>query len=127
MNGHIKRDNFYPEVCDFFKAALNYIRDKFPHNDIVVNNAIISDLTKRATVDITSVYAVLERFPRMLEKDKLTSLENKFLEYQLLDDDELPDMSLIMVDGTSENRRVDKVWGEIVNTENLVTARKLSL
>lgn len=63
----------------------------------------------------------------MLEKDKLTSLENKFLEYQLLDDDELPHTSLIMADGTSENRRVDKVWGEIVNTENLVTARKLSL
>ena len=32
----------------------------------------------------------------------MTALENEFLEYQLLDDNELPDTSLVMPDGTVE-------------------------
>ena len=43
----------------------------------------------------------------------MTTLENEFLEYQLLDDSELPDTSLVMPDGTVENRRIDEVWPEI--------------
>ena len=40
----------------------------------------------------------------------MTTLENEFLEYQLLDDSELPDTSLVTADGTVENRRIDEVW-----------------
>ena len=45
-----------------------------------------------------------------MEEDEVTTLENEFLEYQLLDDSELPDTSLVMADGTVENRRIDEVW-----------------
>lgn len=109
IEGTPKINNFYQEVREFFITALTYIRDKFPHNDKVVNNAIVLDVTKRTTVDITNISALLERFPGLLEKDELTSLENEFLEYQLLDDNELPDTTIIMADGTFVNRRVDEV------------------
>lgn len=124
IEGTPKINNFYQEVREFFITALTYIRDKFPHNDKVVNNAIVLDVTKRTTVDITNISALLERFPGLLEKDELTSLENEFLEYQLLDDNELPDTTIIMADGTFVNRRVDEVWFEIVNMKNLVTGRQ---
>lgn len=77
----------------FFTTALNYIKDKFPYNDIVVNNAVILDVTKRATVDVTNIYALLERFQGLVEADELASVENEFLEYQLLDDSERAETS----------------------------------
>ena len=54
----------------------------------------------------------------------MTTLENEFLEYQLLDDSELPDTSLVMADGTVENRRIDEVWSEIFGMKNFVTGLK---
>lgn len=77
----------------FFTTALNYIIDKFPYNDIVVNNAVILDVTKRATVDVTNIHALLERFQGLVEADELASVENEFLEYQLLDDSERAETS----------------------------------
>lgn len=74
---------------------MNYIKDKFPYNDIVVKDAVILDVTKRATVDVTNIYALLERFQGLVEEDELASLENKFLEYQFLDDSELPETSIV--------------------------------
>lgn len=44
----------------------------------------------------------------MVKEDELPALENEFLEYQLLDDDELPATSTVMADGTSMNIRVDE-------------------
>ena len=112
---------FYEEVRDFFTRALNYIKDKFPHNDIVVNNAVSLDVTKRAAIDVTNIYALLERFQGLVEEDELASLENEFLEYQLLDDSERPETSIVLEGGAFVNRRVDEVWCEIFNMKIPVT------
>ena len=70
----------------------------------------MSDVAKRETVDVANIYAVLERFQRLVEEDELASLENEFLEYQLLDDSERPETSIVLEDGAFVNRRVDEVW-----------------
>ena len=41
LEGTLAMQRFYEEVRDFFTTALNYIKDKFPYNDIVVNYAIV--------------------------------------------------------------------------------------
>lgn len=61
----------------------------------MVKDAVILDVTKRATVDVTNIYALLERFQGLVEEDELASLDNKFLDYQLLDDSELPETSIV--------------------------------
>ena len=48
-----------------------------------------------------------------MEEDELASLENEFLEYQLLDDSERPEISTVLEGGAFVNRRVDQVWCEI--------------
>ena len=115
---------FYQEVRSFFVTALNYIKHNFPHDDEVVKNAIILDVTKRASVDNTNLSVLLERFPGLVEEDELTALENEFLEYQFLSDHELPDTSIVMADGTLMNRRVDEIWNEISQMKNLVTGQE---
>ena len=103
---------------------MNYIKHNFPHDDKVVKNAIILDVTKRASVDNTNLSVLLERFPSLVEEDELTALENEFLEYQFLSDHELPDTSIVMADGTLMNRRVDEIWNEISQMKNLVTGQE---
>lgn len=115
---------FYEEFRNFFTTALNYIKDKFPYNDIVVNNAVILEVTKRATVDVTNIYALLERFQGLVEANELASVENEFLEYQLLDDSERPETSSVLEGGAFVNRRVDEVWCEIFNVKNPVTGQQ---
>lgn len=115
---------FYHEVRSFFVTALNDIKHNFPHDDEVVKNAIILDVTKRASVDNTNLSVLLERFPGLVEEDELTALENEFLEYQFLSDHELPDTSIVMADGTLMNRRVDEIWNEISQMKNLVTGQE---
>lgn len=77
------------------------------------------DVTKRATVDITNLTAFLDRFPRLLE-DELTALENEFLEYQLLDDNELLDTSIVMADEKLK-------FGEKNETGRIKSRRSLSV
>ena len=79
----------------------------------MVNNAVSLDVTKRAAIDVTNIYALLERFQGLVEEDELASLENEFLEYQLLDDSERPEKSIVLEGGAFVNRRVDEVWCEI--------------
>lgn len=115
---------FYQEVRSFFIRALNYVTEMFPHDDVVVNNAIVLDVGNRSKATFENVYALLDRFPGIVEEDEVTTLENEFLEYQLLDDSELPDTSLVMADGTVENRRIDEVWSQIFEMKNFVTGLK---
>ena len=90
----------------------------------MVNYAVILDVTKRATVDVTNIYALLERFQGPVEEDELASLENEFLEYQLLDDSERPETSTVLECGAFVNRRVDQVWCEIFNMKNPVAGKQ---
>lgn len=73
---------------------------------------------------ITNIYALLERFQGLVEEDELASLENEFLEYQLLDDSERPEISTVLEGGAFVNRRVDQVWCEIFNMKNPVTGQQ---
>ena len=124
LEGTLAMQHFYEEVRDFFTTALNYIKDKFPYDDIVVNYAVILDVTRRARVDVTNIYALLERFQGLMEEDELASLENEFLEYQLLDDSERPETSTVLEGGAFVNRRADQVWCEIFNMKNPVTGQQ---
>ena len=124
LEGTADLKKFYQEVRSFFIRALNYVTEMFPHDDVVVNNAIVLDVGNRSKATFENIYALLERFPGIVEEDEVTTLENEFLEYQLLDDSELPDTSLVMADGTVENRRIDKVWSEIFEMKNFVTGLK---
>ena len=59
----------------------------FPRDDVVVNNAIVLDVgTGRRRLMKTFLYALLDRFPGIVEENEVTTLENEFLEYQLYDD-----------------------------------------
>ena len=75
---------------------MNYIKEKVSYGNAVVKNAIVLDVSKRAKASFGNSYALLDRFPGLLEEDGVTTLENEFLEYQLLDDSEQPDTSVVM-------------------------------
>lgn len=117
LEGTYGLTKFYREVRSFFITALNYIKANFPHDDVVVNNAIVADVSNRTKANFGNVYALLDRFPGIVDEDEVTTLENEFLEYQLLDDSDLPDTSVV-------NRRIDDVWCEIFAMKNLVTGEK---
>ena len=124
LEGTSDLKKFYQEVRSFFIWALNYVTEMFPHDDVALNNAIVLDIGNRSKATFKNVYALLDRFPGIVEEDEVTTLENEFLKYQLLDDSELPDTSLVMADGTVENRTIDVVWFEIFKMKNLVTGLK---
>ena len=81
------------EVYSFFIQPLNYVTKMFPRDDAIVNNAIVLDVGNRSKATFENVYALLDRFPGIVEEDEVRTLENKILKYQLLDDSELPDTS----------------------------------
>lgn len=47
LEGTADLKKFYQEVRSFFIQALNYVREMFPHDDVVVNNAIVLDVGNR--------------------------------------------------------------------------------
>ena len=51
-----------------------------------------------------NIYAPVERFQGLVEGDELASLENEFLEYQLPEDSELRETSIVLADGAFVNR-----------------------
>lgn len=51
----------------------------------------------------------------------MRTLENEFLQYQLLSDSELPDTEVVMADCTNVDRRIDEVCSEIFGMKNFVT------
>ena len=48
LEGTCDLKKFYQEVRSFFIRALNYVMEMFPHDDVVVNNAIVLDVGNRS-------------------------------------------------------------------------------
>lgn len=113
LDGTSGVNKFYKEVRCFFIKALNYIKEKFPHDDVVVNNATVLDVSHRAKASFGNIYELLERFPGIVEEHEVPTLGNEFLDYKLLDDSELPSTSFVMADGTIVSRRIDEVWFDL--------------
>lgn len=121
LEGTSALQKFYREIRCFFIKALNYVKEKFPYDDVIVNNAIVLDASNRAKATFGNIYVLLERFPALVKEDEVTTLENEFLHYQLLSDSELPDTEVVTADGTTVDRRIDEVWSEIFGMKNFVT------
>ena len=90
LEGTITINKFDAQVRCFFITALDYVKMKFPHSDLVIRNAIVLDAPKRLTINMGNINALLERFPELIRGDDLTNLENEFLDYQLLSNKDLP-------------------------------------
>ena len=60
LEGTSDLKKFYQEVRSFFIRALNYVTEMFPHDDVVVNNAIVLDVGNRSKATFENVYALLD-------------------------------------------------------------------
>ena len=48
LEGTSALQKLYREIRCYFIKALNYVKEKFPHDDVIVNNAIVLDVSNRA-------------------------------------------------------------------------------
>lgn len=84
---------FLHGVRQFYVAAVEYIKAKFPIADEVLINAKFIDFEKRGTCHISNVHYFLERFSTSLSLSPTDhdELFDEFAEYQLLNNDDIPE------------------------------------
>lgn len=91
-----QRTDFFDGVRKYYTTALEYILEKFPTSDSLLENAEVVDIGKRKNMHFDKLRYFIERFPAMgvsTEGDGIDELEQEFLKYQVdtKDPDSNPD------------------------------------
>ena len=89
-----------------------------PLTDDVLKHSFFVDFTKRATAAIENVFFFVEKFKLNFSASQLKELDNQFLQYQLLQDKDIPqsvwDEATIVDEGdNTKYYRMDVLWGYI--------------
>ncbi|KAJ8037837.1 Ketimine reductase mu-crystallin [Holothuria leucospilota] len=93
-----QRKEFFKSVVKYFITVCDYIVQKFPLRDELLNHAKVANPSKRLEMSFTSVSYFVKRFHIM--KDKLDELEIEFAHYQV---ENIPTELL-------QQKRVDSTW-----------------
>ena len=87
----LDKQKFYVGVLAFYSEAFSYGVEKLPINDSVLKHSIFADISKRESVSIDDVLLFVEKFHLDFNPEIINLLSEQFLDYQLLNDHDIPD------------------------------------
>ena len=85
-----KFDSFLEAVRCFYYDTFVYAKEKLPLTDDVLKHSFFVDFAKRATAAIGNVFFFVEKFKLNFSASQLNELDKQFLQYQLLQDKDIP-------------------------------------
>ena len=98
-------------VLAFYCEAFSYGVEKLPINDFILRHSIFTDISKRESVSIDDALLFVEKFYLNLNLETINLLSEQFLDYQLLNDHDIPDSvwqsACTMDDDRNKYYRVD--------------------
>ena len=101
------KDKFLAGVHAFYKRSFKCGMEKLPIDDPVLKNAVFVDTLKCENVDLDNVLFFVERFDLNIEASAVNKLSEEFLDYQLIDDAEIPNSvwteAIAKVDKNADN------------------------
>lgn len=94
----LQMQRFHYAVGAFYRAAAQYAVAKLPFHDKVLENSRFVHFEKRREYEFTMVEFFLRRFPDNLQisVEEQEKLQEQFIDYQLLSDDDILSMSGMM-------------------------------
>lgn len=111
-NGDIsahQHSSFYTGVRTFLKRVTSYLLEWCPLRDDLLLNATWIDFHQRLNRTFSSVEYFVSRFPSILEHLNMDSVNDQFLSYQTMREEDIPDSLKDDPDGGPCN--IDKLWG----------------
>ena len=107
----LDKQKFFAGVLAFYSEAFSYGVEKLPINDSILKHSIFADISKRESVSIDDVLFFVEKFYLNLNPETISLLSEQFLDYQLLNDHDIPDSvwqsACTMDDDRNKYYRVD--------------------
>ena len=87
-----QRKAFLGGAREFYSEAADYMIKKLPFKQSVLQHAKFVDIKKRETCEFSGINYFVDKYSDILrfEDGDLRKLEDEFVEFQLLDDDEIP-------------------------------------
>ena len=85
------KETFFAGAPAFCSEAFSYGVEKLPIDDSALNHSIFADISKRESVSIDDVLFLIEKFRLNFNPETINLLSEKFLDYQLLSDHDIPD------------------------------------
>ena len=86
-----QKDKFLAGFHVFYERSFKYGMEKLPIDDPIFENAVFVDFSKPVNVDLDNVLFFVERFDLNMEASAVNKLSEEFLDYQVIDDAEMPD------------------------------------
>ena len=104
--------NFFVAARSFLVWAVKYLLKWCPLNDELLINATWLTFEKRLDVSFNSVEFFVHRYPQLFDGISMDQLQEQFLNYQLLKEEEIPKNIKERAGLKSEDPfRVDHLWG----------------
>ena len=102
----------------------SYGVEKLPIDDSVSKHSIFADISKRESLSIDDVLSFVEKFHLSFIPETINLLSERFLNYQLLNDHDIPDSvwqnACTMDDDGNKYHRVDILWGYISQMKDCI-------
>ena len=99
-----------------------YGKAKLPLSDEVLKHSVFVNFLKRSEVNIEDVLFFVRRFKIAFSANEINLLDEKFMEYQLLKNDEIPksvwDGSTIVENEETKYFRMDVIWGYLAKQKS---------
>ena len=106
---------FYSAARDFLATACDYLIKWCPFQEEIVHHATWLDFEHRLDKPFSSVEYFIVRYSSILTSIDLNKLEAQFLNYQLVDEEQIPEY-------VKASGRVDDLWAYLRNLKEPGTA-----
>ena len=106
----------------------SYGVEKLPIDDSVLKYSIFADISKRESLSIDDVLSFVEKFHLSFIPETINLLSERFLNYQLLNDHDIPDsvwQNACTMDDRNKYYRVDILWGYISQMKDCIGKHRL--
>ena len=120
----LDEQKFFAGALAFYSEAFSFGVEKLPINDSVLKHSIFADASKRESVSTDDVLFFVEKFHFNFNPETINLLSEQFLDYQLLNDHDIPDSvwqnACTMDDDRNKYYRVDILWGYISQRKDCI-------
>ena len=86
-----QKDKFLAGAHAFYERSFKYGMEKLPIDNPVLKDAVFVDFLKGENVDLDNILFFVKRFDLNMEASVVNKLSEEFLDFQYIDDAEIPD------------------------------------
>ena len=126
----LDKQKFLAGVLAFYSGVFSFGVEKLPINGSVLKHSVSADISKREPVSIDDVLFFVEKFHLNFNPETINLLSEKFLDYQLLNDHDIPDsvwQNACTMDDRNKYYRVDILWGYISQMKDRIGMHRLDI